>query len=185
VGKLPHRIISDSLYAHAESDIAVLSVRYRERAEKEDTREEVKQLDREISGIKKQIYQTGRRKTHWDSQWSMFIKLRDFTVDAKHGDLNRGLLAFEPVNNLVEMIQVKGEEYIEKAIQYEEQLNDLKKQLELLERKRKNLAGGRSTTRREAIVYITKTDDKKSTIKLSYLVNNASWKPQYNFRANV
>ena len=48
VSSLPHKIISDSLYAYAADDISVLSVRYRERAEKEDTREEVKELDRQI-----------------------------------------------------------------------------------------------------------------------------------------
>ena len=185
VSSLPHKIISDSLYAHAADDISVLSVRYRERAEKEDTRAEVKELDRQIAEIKKSLRHTERRKGHWDNQWSMFIKLREFTVAAQNSDLNRGLLAFEPLKNLVELIQVKGEEYIEKALQYEDEFKELKKQLELLQRKRKNLAGGRSKTRREAIVYISKANSKKSVIKLSYLVNNASWKPQYNFRADV
>ena len=185
VGDLPHKIISDSLYAHATGDVAVLSVLYRERAEKEDTREEVKELDRQIEEIKHQQYQAQRDKDisiwlfgRFEGQWGLAIS----TVN---GNLSRGLLDSEQIVGFVNYLEGKSNQWHEKTVEVELIQQGLKKQLELLERKRKNLAGGRSRTRREAVVYINKNNDKKSVIKLSYLVNSASWKPQYNFRANV
>ena len=51
VQKLPDRIVPESLYAQTLGDVTISSVRYRERAVKEDTREEVKQLDAEIEKL--------------------------------------------------------------------------------------------------------------------------------------
>jgi hypothetical protein len=51
VQELPNAIISESLYAQALGGVTVTSVRYRERAVEEDTREEVKRLDAEIEKV--------------------------------------------------------------------------------------------------------------------------------------
>ena len=118
VGQLPERIVPESLYALTSGDIKVLSVRYREKAVMEDTREEVKQLDADIENINTQIHQATIRKGHLDNQWAMFIKLREFAVDAKNEDINRGLLAFEPISKLADFIQSKGQEYIEQSLHY-------------------------------------------------------------------
>ena len=184
VGQLPERIVPESLYALTSGDIKVLSVRYREKAVMEDTREEVKQLDEDIENINTQIHRATLKKGHLDNQWAMFIKLRDFTVDAKNEDINRGLLAFEPISKLVEFIQTKGQEYIEQYLDYEEQINELNKQLELLNRKHQELMAGRSRTEREAILFLSSNNAKKIKIELNYLVNGANWQQQYNLRAN-
>jgi len=184
VGQLPERIVPESLYALTSGDIKVLSVRYREKAVMEDTREEVKKLDADIENINTQIHQATIRKGHLDNQWAMFIKLREFAVAAKNEDINRGLLAFEPISKLVEFIQTKGQEYIEQYLAYEEQINELKKQLELLNRKHEELMAGRSRTEREAILFLSRNDGKRIKIELNYLVNGANWQQQYNLRAN-
>ena len=106
-------------------------------------------------------------------------------ISAVNGNLSRGLLDSEQIVSFVNYLESKSNQWHEKTVEVEFIQQDLKKRLELLQRKRKNLAGGRSRTQREAIVYINKTNNKKSVIRLSYLVNNASWKPQYNFRADV
>ena len=38
-------------------------------------------------------------------------------------------------------------------------------------------------TEREAVLVVNNPGKKKATIELSYLVNSASWLPQYNLRA--
>jgi len=184
VKDLPAKIVPESLYAQTSGNLKVLSVRYREKAVKEDTREEVKQLDGQIKETKNQIYHTERKKQHLDHQWSMFIKLRDFTVDATKTDLNHGLLTFEPINNLVELIQKQGQEYIKQTLVFEDEISELKRKLELLGRKRKELDAGRSRTEREAVLFVNNADKKKASIELNYLVNDANWQQQYNLRAD-
>jgi len=184
VTSLPSQIVPDSIYAQTAGSIKVLSVRYREKAVKEDTREEVKKLDSEIENLKREIYHTERKKGHLDNQWDMFVKLRQFVADAKQIDTDRGLLQFEPIKNLAEFILEKADAYIEKTLAFEDRIADMKKELGLLERKRNELTAGSSKTKRQALVYITSADKTKAAIELNYLVNNANWNQLYNLRAN-
>jgi uncharacterized protein (TIGR02231 family) len=184
VANLPVRIVPDSIYAQAGSDLKVLSVRYREKFVGEDTREEVKKLDLEIENLKREIYHTERRKGHFDNQWEMFIKLRQFVADAKQIDTDRGLLQFEPVKNIAEYILEKADQYIEKILSYEDQLEELKKKLELLAGKRNELTSSSSKTQRQAIIFISSNKSQKASVELNYLVSGADWQQQYNLRAN-
>ena len=181
---LPAKIVSESIYAQTSGDIKVLSVRYREKAVREDTREEVKQLDARIEDVKHQLKYAESEHKHFRLQWEMFAKLKDFTITAAKSDLNRGLLAFEPIESLTSLIEEKGLEYHKHNMELEDKIAQLKKELELLTRKRKQLDAGRSRTEREAILFVGVEDKKKATIELSYLVNGANWTPQYNLRAN-
>jgi len=184
VTDLPARIVSESLYAQTSGDIKVLSVRYREKAVREDTREEVKQLDAQIEDVKHQLKYAESEHKLFVLQWEMFAKLKDFTITAAKSDLNRGLLAFEPIESLTSLIEEKGLEYHKHNMELEDEIAQLKKELELLTRKRKQLDAGRSRTEREAVLYVSNTAKKKAAIELSYLVNGANWNPQYNLRAN-
>ena len=184
VKDLPANIVPESIYAQTSDNIKVLSVRYRQKAVKEDTREEVKRLDAEIEDVNNQISHAGWDYKHRRSQWEMFEKLRDFAVTAAKCDLNRGLLTFEPLEKLAEYIEKKGLEYHKLNMEYEDKDAQLKKNRELLERKRQDLMAGRSRTEREAVLFISKGSGKKVSIELTYLVNGANWQQQYNLRAN-
>jgi len=184
VTDLPGRIIADSLHARTDAPVSILSVRYREKPIGEDTREEVKQLDQHIEQLKREIYHIERKKGHLDNQWSMFIKLREFTVKAKETDLNNGLLQFKPINDLAKLILEKGENYINQTLDYEDRIADIKKELELLNRKRVQLNAGRNRTVRQAVLYTDTESAQKVSISLNYLVSGANWTPQYNLRAD-
>jgi len=181
---LPSRIIPESIYAQSTGEVKVLSVRYREQAVGEDVRTEVKELDEQIEQLKNQIHHSEVQKGHLDGQWAMFIKLRDFVADAKTADLNRGLLQFEPIKGLAEFIMQKGQEYIDQTLKFEDEIVQLKKQLELLERKRGELTAGSARTEREAVLFISPSGNKKASFELNYLVDGANWLQQYNLRAS-
>jgi len=181
---LPAKIVPESLYAQTSGDIKVLSVRFREKAVREDTREEVKQLDARIEDVNHKLKYAESKNKHREKQWEMFAKLKEFTTSAAKSDLNRGLLAFEPIESLTSLIEEKGLEYHKQYLEFDDEITQLKKELELLTRKRKELDAGRSRTEREAVLYVSNTAKKKAAIELSYLVNGANWNPQYNLRAN-
>jgi uncharacterized protein (TIGR02231 family) len=181
---LPAKIVPESLYAQTSGDIKVLSVRFREKAVREDTREEVKQLDARIEDVNHKLKYAESERKHSGLQWEMFANLKGFTITAAKSDLNRGLLAFEPIESLTSLIEEKGLEYLKHNMELEDKIAQLKKELDLLTRKRKKLDTGRSRTEREAVLYVSNTAKKKAAIDLSYLVNGANWNPQYNLRAN-
>jgi len=184
VKDLPAMIVPESIYAQTSDDTKVLSVRYREKAVSEDTREEVKQLDAQIEDVQHQLKYAESEHKHLDLQWQMFEKLKDFTIASEKSDLSRGLLTFEPVESLTGLIEKKGLEYHKQRMELEDKIAGLKKEQELLDRKRNELVAGQSRTEREAVLFISRTGGKKTDIQLSYLVGGANWQQQYNLRAD-
>ena len=184
VKDLPAMIVPESIYAQTSDDTKVLSVRYREKAVSENTREEVRQLDAQIEDVQHQIKNAESEHKHLDLQWQMFEKLKDFTIAAAKSDLSRGLLTFEPVESLVELIEQKGLEYYKQRMELEDKIAGLKKEQGLLDRKRNELVAGQSRTEREAVLFISRTGGKRIAIQLSYLVGGANWQQQYNLRAD-
>lgn len=183
-GGLPAMIVSESIFAKTSGDTKVLSVRYRERAVMEDTRKEVKELDAQIEDVKRKLKYATEERTLNEQQWKMYENLKDFTITAEKTDLNKGVLVYEPMQNLTDLIEKKGKDYLARRLELDDKIFESQKELELFERKRNELVAGRSRTEREAILFISKTDGKKVDIELSYLVNGANWQQQYNLRAN-
>jgi len=123
---LPAQVVPESIYAQSPDNVKVLSVRFRERPVMEDTREEVKQLDAQIEEVKHKLKYAESELLHFNQQWLMFEKLKDFTITAAGSDLNRGLLTFEPIQNLTEFIEQKGLEYHKHKLELEDQIAGLK-----------------------------------------------------------
>ncbi len=184
VGNLPAMIVPESIYAQTSGSTKVLSVRYRQRAVMEDTRQEVKELDAQIETAKHKVKYATEEHSLNDQQWKMYENLKDFTLAAERTDLNKGVLVYEPVQSLTDLIEKKGTDYLEHKLKLEDSIAESQKELELLERQRNELVAGRSRTEREAILFISGADGKKVHIELSYLVNGANWQQQYNLRAN-
>jgi len=184
VSNLPGRILSESLYAQAQDGVSVLSVRYRERAVREDTREEVKQLDTEIEGINRQIARLDRNHQHGGNLWRVYEQLWKLTADGSNIDLAHGLLQAKQIESLAQFLEDKWNSLHQSALELEDEKEKLKKDLELLQRKRRELDAGRSRTEREAVLFVKSPAEKKSVIRLSYLVNGANWLAQYNLRAD-
>ncbi len=181
---LPARIVPESLYAQTSGNLKILSVRYRERAVKEDTRQEVKELDEKIEILKNQIRHAERNHKHGGNLWAKYEGLWKLAIDGSKVDLNRGVLQADQIQSLAQYLEGKWNELHEKSLEIEDHIAQLKKELELLNRKRRELDTGRSRTEREVVLFVRKDDKKKVSIKLNYLVNNANWQQQYNLRAN-
>ena len=60
--------------------------------------------------------------------------------------------------------------------------NELRKQLELLQRRRQELAGDPQKTVRQAVLFISKDQTGPAVVRLNYLVSSATWTPSYNVR---
>jgi len=183
VKDLPVNIVPESIYAQASDGTKILSVRYREQAVKEDTREEVKDLDQQIEKVQNDLRYAQSELEHSGKQWQMFQKLREFSIAAADSDLNRGLLTFEPIQSLTALIEQKGAEYLKCRLSLEDTIAQLKKEQELLARKRNELTAGRSRTERQVVLFLSPGPQRHVSVELHYLVNGANWQQQYNLRA--
>jgi hypothetical protein len=183
VPDLPSEIVSESLFAQSKNNARVISVRYREKSIKEDTREEVKQLEAQIEEIQKRIYVIGRDRHHSGDCWGRYNKLWELTLQAEQQDLNRALLQPEALSGLTEYLEKKSIFWHQENVNLEQQKSQLEKEVGLLNKQLEELKAGRSKKERQAVIYIDSPDKIHSQISLSYLVNNASWLPQYNLYA--
>lgn len=183
VENLPARIISESLYAQADNDVKVLSVRYREKTTREDKREEVKKLEQEIEQINKQLHQLRRDRQHVDVMSARFSKYWELGFEGADLSMNRAALSAETIKDLAGFLDERLTKLHEKAVEQELAIQDTEKHLAELGKQRSELAEGHQTVQREAVVYLHKPSDKTARLDLSYLVNNAGWSPQYNLWA--
>ncbi len=184
VKDLPAMIVPESIYAQTPDNVKVLSVRYRQRAVREDTREEVRNLNARIEEVKYKLKCAERDYKYFGHYGKMFDELKDFAVTSAKSDLNRGLLTFEPIEKLVGLIEEKSFEYHKHTTELEDKIADLQKDKDLHERKHKELMAGRSRTEREAVLFLSGAGGKKVSLELNYLVNGANWQQQYNLLAN-
>ncbi|MBN1816731.1 MAG: mucoidy inhibitor MuiA family protein [Sedimentisphaerales bacterium] len=183
VGHLPEQIVPESLYAQTGGDVTVLSVRYRTRAVRQDTREEVKRLDEQIEEINEKLRRSKRNLEHcialaqeYDAQWKL-------AAEGASLDLKRSILQSEPLERLTGYLEAKSAELHEKNVSLEYDIAQRQKELDLLQRKRQEYAADHARTEREAVVFLNKKENAATKIELSYVVNGASWSPQYNLRA--
>jgi hypothetical protein len=183
VRKLPNKIVPESLYAQASGDATVSSVRYRERAVEEDTRKEVKKLDVEIEKLQTNLRHAEMNLRLIHENRGSISKLQNLTISAAQSDLDRGLLQYDPLEKLFGHVETKRAEYHKKQLELDDEILALKKQLELLQRKRNELRAGRSRSEREVVLFVSSSAAGEAAIQLRYLVNDAGWLPQYNLRA--
>lgn len=184
VDELPARIVSESLHAQTSGKAKVLSVRYREQAVREDTRQEVKQLDAQIEELQNKQLHAQKDREHATDLHNRFKDLWKLSVDAANVDLNRSVMQSEPIESFTQYLETKSLEWHEKILELQDLETSLQKELALLQRKRQELAAGHSRTEREAILFLSSQGRDKAVIELSYLVDGANWVPQYNLRAN-
>jgi uncharacterized protein (TIGR02231 family) len=181
--QLPEHIIPESLFAQTQNHIKILSVRYRQRAVTEDAREEVKALDQQIQALEQSLRENTALASHLSDQWKMYENLKDFTMDAKKLDMSQGILTFEPIKDLTDMIEAKGLVYLEKRLELEKTDRNLRADLELAKRQRSAVTSQTSRTEREAVIYVHCTQPGPASLELNYLVRQAQWQQQYNLRA--
>ena len=183
VPDLPSEIISESLFAQSGDNTRVISVRYREKSVKEDTREEVKQLETKIEEIQKRTYVIDRDRQHTGDCWGRYNRLWELTLQGEQQDLNRALLQPASVIDLTEYLEKKSVLWHQTAVKLEQEKTQLEKEMALLNKQLDELKAGRSKKNRQAVIYIDSPGKTHGQVSLSYLVNNTSWLPQYNLRA--
>jgi len=184
VTDLPDRIIPASLSAESEGSGRIHSVTYRTEAIRGEARPEIQAIDEEIAELEKQLREISAYERLLLVKENIIGNLDRFTASTAEKELQQGVLKFQELQQLAEYGLGKHEEFVKERLKLEEEQQETQKQVDLLKRKRSELAAGYSKKRREALVYLTKNTDQPVTINLHYLVSQVHWHPQYNLRSD-
>jgi hypothetical protein len=183
VSPLPERTVNSSLYSESAEGIRVLTTRFRTRPVKENTREEVRKLEDEVKKL-----QTNARKIQADMEackqnMALLGKLENFTTVSTQHATEKGKLDSEATIALAKYLMDGRGEKTKEMVGLQQQLENNAEQLEFVQRKLRDLSAGTSKTERDAVIVVDKANGAAGKVRLNYLVDAASWRPQYKFRS--
>ena len=139
-------------------------------------RAEVQALDEQIETAGKDLYRTQRDKELAHNTAQRFAKMWDFSFEGASVSLDRAAFSSETMKDFTSFLAEKGEFWHNRAVELEQKIKDLEKQLAKLNIEKAKLAKQHKRSIRQALVYlhVPKTT-ASNAIQLSYLVDGANW----------
>ncbi|MHC4561573.1 MAG: mucoidy inhibitor MuiA family protein [Planctomycetota bacterium] len=184
VDDLPSAVIGSSLSAEGAEGVTIRSVRYHSEAVAAAPQEAVAKLNAEIKELQREIFANDQRLKLLDQKADYLDKLAAFVAPAANVEMAKGVLNAETLAKLTASSFEARSRLTEERIELQVTAADLKEELELVQRKRAELARDMQQAIRQAVVFLTKDRSGSAQIRLTYLVGSASWSPAYNLRLN-
>ena len=183
VPDLPQQVVQDSVFATAGDGVDVRAVRYRTRAVSQAPREEIRKIEKEIEDLQDKMAEIAMHK-QVAAQGNAFLdKLENFVAPTAQTELTRGVLNAETLKTLTNFMMQTRSENADILLELEQQEEQVREDLELAQRKHRELTAGSTRTVREAVLFLESEREQDANVKLNYLVRQAGWDPIYNVRA--
>ena len=182
VSPMPPATMQSSLYAEGGEGVRIVSSRYRTRAIAEDTRDEVRKIDAKLRELARKIPLLQAELKLGEQNAAFLTKLEDFTGATMKTLTDKGLLDSEKTIALANFIRENRGKTVREDVATKQQLEDLQAEIAFQQRLRAEKAQGEIRTERDAVIVVEKAKAGPGTLRLSYLVNSANWKPQYRLR---
>lgn len=183
VTDLPEAVVPASVYAEPGEGLEIRSVRYRIRPVLQDVNDEVRELDNQIRSLDDQLKAAQRRVELLSEHKAYLAKLEAFVAPTATTELTKGVLNADTLKSLTELLLSQRQEVAGEELKLAIQQRDLSAQKDLVARQRATLAGS-SKTVREAVVLVDLKPARAHSMRLRYLVDQASWTPSYTIRAD-
>lgn len=183
VTSLPPRVVDTSLYSEGTDGIRVLATRSRTRAVKEDTREEVRKLQTQAKDLQAAAQKTQSEIKVHEQNLQMLAKLENFTAATMQHLTEKGLLSSETTIKLSGYIMDTRGEKTKEIVALQQQLQANAEQTQFVQRQLQELATNATKTEHDAVIVVEKQNAPAGRVRLHYLVESATWRPQYKLRA--
>jgi hypothetical protein len=184
VTPLPPQTVDSSLYAEGTDGVRVLSTRYRTRAVKADTRQEVRDKEVQIHTLKQEAERLQKEVQVTEQNLQLLTKLENFTGATLQHLAEKGLLNSEATLTLARYVMDSRTEKSTAQVLLQQKLQANAEATQFATRELGELTSGSSRTERDAVIVIDKAEPA-GRVRLNYLVTAATWRPQYRFRAGA
>ncbi|MDB5351331.1 MAG: hypothetical protein JWN86_2578 [Planctomycetota bacterium] len=183
VTPLPARTLDGSLYTEAPDGFRVLSTRYRTRAVKEDTRKEVRAKEEQIKSLQAEGKKIKGELRVLEQNLEFVLKLESFTGVTMRSLAEKGAFDSEKIIDLSKYVmEARGEKSASKVELEQKTLSNLEA-MEFAKRQLAELSAGSSRTEIDAVIVVDKSHAPAGSVRLNYLVGDATWAPRYRLRA--
>jgi len=183
VTDLPASVEPGSVYAEADAGVEVRSVQFRTRPVAQDVREDVRKMEGEIQAIQDNLASINAAAQRLADQKNYLSQMQAFVAPTAQAELTHGVLNAETLTKLTDYVFKSRESIGAQEQALEKQRREAQAQLELKSRERDKLAAGSNRTVNEAVIFLSR-DAGAGLIRVRYLVNDATWSPSYNARAD-
>lgn len=186
VTDLPSKIRPESIHAESTGALTVRSVRFRQRPVVQDTREEVRKIDARIEGIGDKQAADHKKSDLIAEHRALLASLQQFVAPTATVELTRGVLNAETLEKLATFIKDQRAKLADDDLALGTDARKLQADLEQAQRERQQLAAASSRTAFEAVVLLGDgaPPGAPGAVRLRYLVDDATWSPSYNVRAD-
>jgi hypothetical protein len=183
INPLPEATVPSSMYTEAGEGMRVLTTRFRSRAVKEDTREEVRKVEEEIYKLQMEGRRLQSEIKALDANVGLIGKLESFTTTSTVHATEKGKLDADAAIALAKYLMEGRVEKAALLVALQEKAQKNTESLTFANRRLGELSTGTSKVERDAVVVVDKVNNGAGKVRLNYLVTSASWRPQYKFRA--
>ena len=183
VTPMPAETVDGSLYTEGADGLRVLSTRFRTRAIKNDTRQEVRAKQEQIDRLQIEIQRLQKEMSVQTEDLKYLQKLEGFTGTSLTGLTEKGRLDSDAILKLSRFIMQTRDEKAKNEIDLRQRLQTGTEAVEFAKQQLAELSTGSSHVERDAVILVYKSQPKAGTVRLGYLVGSAGWSPQYRLRA--
>ena len=185
VTPLPSQTVDSSLYTEGTDGLRVLSTRFRTRAIKEDTRQEVRAKQELIKKLQADAQRLQKEIAVQQEDLGYLQKLGGFTGTALTGLTEKGRLDSEAIVALSKFVMENRGTKTKTETDLRQQLQANTEATEFATRQLAELSAGTSRVERDAVIVVHKARPQAGTVRLGYLVSSATWRPQYRLRGGA
>ncbi|HEX5272402.1 MAG TPA: mucoidy inhibitor MuiA family protein, partial [Gemmataceae bacterium] len=181
---LPPTTVGGTLHGEGADGIRVMATRYRTRPVLEDTREDVRKLQDELRQLQGSQEKADADLKAAQANLQMLGKLEGFTAaTAAHAPDKPGALNAESAVALSKYVMETRGEKSKELVALQQQQQGLTEKMEFARRKLAELAWDPHRTERDAVIVVDKANAAAGKVRVSYLVDEAAWRPEYKVRA--
>jgi uncharacterized protein (TIGR02231 family) len=183
VTPLPPATVQSSLYAEGTDGVRVLSTRFRTRPIMEDTREDVRRLQDDLKQLQRSQDKAESDIKANQATQQYLTKLENYTAVTTTHSAEKGAVNSD---NAIALSKYLIDTRIEKTrdlVTLQHQVQTVQEKIEFARRQLADLTASPTRTEQDAVIVVDKGNGAASKVRLNYLVNEASWRPQYKLRA--
>lgn len=183
VTPLPPTTVNGSLYTEGAKGIRVLTTRFRTRPILEDTRADVRKLQDELKRLQLSREELEAQIKAVQANVKTLDKLESFTAVTTLQATEKGVLNSDSAIAMSKHIRETRLETAKELVGLQQQLQAIQEKAEFAQRKLQELAAGTARTERDAVIIVERSNGTPGKVRLNYLVDAASWRPQYKLHA--
>jgi hypothetical protein len=183
VTPLPDATVEGTLYSEGTDNIRVLTTRFRNRAIREDTREEVRKLEAEQRKLQLEAQKIQADMKALEQNMGLLTKMEGFSQANTQHATEKGNLNSDSAIALSKYVMDERANKAKELVELQQKQQANAEQAGFVQRQLQELAAGSSKTERDAVIVVDKKNGAAGQVRLNYLVGTANWRPQYKLRA--